>query len=466
MSYFEELHFFENLSFPLTFYLLNISLVVFLIPIILKKSKLLTDSLLHFRVHNRSHFKKLVILLIFEDFFMFIYKVKAAHSLISYVSISEQYMTLWQRKGAASELGTFLEKNRDLLECIQDGYDPRHKIFHPEEQLPKDHIHLIFKRKMNEETFAELMRRLSEASTLEGRQKEYNTFFEHIDKQRIEKAAAHFPPYVQNIIDNFDKTSPHLAPHDIEDLKKAYNEYQLKEKNSKYIFQNLYEKVNQIYCELSTVATEEKNWKNELEILNNCRQILKLQTLFTLTPILTALKKYLLKLKEESVTEIDKILSERENKEYPLPRLAELITSLNEDLTLIKEELQGSWYKRILNFAAFPISYIALKVGMGVFGTGLIGLTAWLGADAINRARDWYKLDSYHELRSTVAELNTFQQQSFEAGLKAAESTGEQVLSLFNKAAWAHPREYYGALASKQLNDGVLIDKFTKRATP
>lgn len=156
---------------------------------------------------------------------MFTYKVQSPDSLISFVTISGQYITLWQNTSKGSELGVFFEKNQDLLECVKFSEDLRHIIFHMDKEYSEHHIHLILTKKLDHLSFAEFVSRLESASHLEARKMSFEYFVSSLDAQRISLGDVEFPHYVQESIDSFDKVTPFIPHDEIPQLIAAFNQY-------------------------------------------------------------------------------------------------------------------------------------------------------------------------------------------------------------------------------------------------
>lgn len=149
--------------------------------------------------------------------------------------------------------------------------------------------------------------------------------------------------------------------------------------------------------------------------------------------------------------DIQKLFDEYD-KEAPFIPLDEFDALIAEFLKYTKAYQSDPWYKRTLELVLAPISFcVARLLGLGLWGAGISGIIALAGVEVLARARDTYKYESYHG-RSLIRD-NTPESESFQIGQQAAGSVGKQFLSLFNRSALAHPKEYYRGMVMRQIEN-------------
>lgn len=140
------------------------------------------------------------------------------------------------------------------------------------------------------------------------------------------------------------------------------------------------------------------------------------------------------------------------DKVTPFIPAEELDILIAEFLKYTKANRSDPWYKRVLELVLAPISFCAARLfGFGLFGAGMTGFLALAGVEALAQARDKYKYECYRN-RSTQSaiEIGSLRYESVQLGAQAAVSTGKQFLSLFKRATWACPREYYVGMVARE----------------
>lgn len=392
---------------------------------------------------------------------MFIFEVKSAKSLISHISISGQYITLWQRENYESELGLLYKNKQNLVEIVKYTEDPRHPIFHSDLELSHDHIHFVLKKPLTIETFREFIDEIIKESELNNRENAYKDFLLEIESIRVKNGDKKLPEQIQKSISNFDRTTPYFPLEECSEAVQAFEKYLHTRKLSKNITQDQLENVLHIYYELiySIECSNEEVKINIIAIVKKLKQIaqfLSFNSYLTTTlsiKVIETLINSILRDKNQ-IQEIDALL----DRDYFVVNLSSTLTKLKHDLAEIRSVIENSWHKRIFNFIALPTTFIAMSLfGLGLFGASILGISTWITADIIIRNRDWYKFDSYQLLKDLYYKLEN--RESISLGSLSAVSDFQMLSATFKPVTWAYSREYYGAMLAKQLQDSETLER-------
>lgn len=392
---------------------------------------------------------------------MFIYKVQSSQSLISHISLSGQYITLWQRANYGCELGLFYKRYQNLFDIVKFNEDARHPIFHSDLKLDHDHIHLVFKKNLTTESFSELIDEIKKQSDLNVRENAYNEYVSELEEIKSKKTDKQFLEFLQNTLSNFDKTTPYFPTEECCKIVKEFEKYFHTRKLSKNIFQDQRESIAHVYYELicSIDSLDEEVAKNIIPTVQKLKQITQFLTFssyLTTTASIRVIENLINSILQNKaqVREIDALF----DREYPIVSLSVALTNLKYDLAEIRRVTQSTWSKRAFNLLALPAAAIGMSLlGLGLWGASILGISTWIAADFVNRNRDWYKFDSYQLFKDSYFKLEN--KESISLGSQSAGNDYQMFSAIFKPITWAYSREYYGAMVATQLQDTDTLEK-------
>ena len=396
---------------------------------------------------------------------MFVYKVKSPNSLISYISLNNQYITFWKNPLRENDLISHCAFRGAFFEILTYGHqidNKGHSIYHGDLEITDQHLHNVLNNGMSDAIFKELIFLLRKVSTKAGFQRSVQslpTFFE--------KASAFFP-VAQDEEDAIIEASKSYIPQgpcfpqeEIKLFTEEYQNYQKKRKLSDNLFKDHAEKIENYIFEIESFIEKkqihlmyilppekdlelQKNTKNLIKLLRSIQKELndkysnidKINTI--ITQILTEEKNAINLINEKLATRLYKVKS-----------LDDYLNQLKSDLSNYKSIMKDTFASQLSETKPFKFVSRLAKTSWG----SLKALKNRIVKDPA------YRHDAYQTVKADPKSLNKPQKRVFLNAAASSKGCGKGVFNMFSRANWDHQKAYYAGQTAAKFHDVDLIQR-------